>query len=60
MSKFNELLESLFDFVNEHKRKLALGIILICCIYCLLLRSNLNPFVFLNKKKVTDEEKRNY
>ena len=37
MSKFNELLESLFDvFVNEHKRKLALGIILICCyiVYC--------------------------
>ena len=39
------ILESLFDFVNE-KRKLTLGIILICCIYCLLLRSNLNPFVF--------------
>lgn len=58
MSKFNELLESLFDFINENKRKLTLGIILICCIYCLLLRSNLNPFVFLNKKKVTDEEKK--
>ena len=58
MSNFDSILENVFDFFTNHKRKLITGLLIICCIYFLLLRSNLNPFVYLNKVKITEDEKK--